>query len=173
MTDKSELSRLESVRIELEVTIAAPAEQVFEALTRSVSAWWGPPYLHEDATDIVLEPKVGGRLYEVWGEDEGILWAIVTRLRRPKELRLVGSMGMLEPTHGVVTFQITPRDEATTIVELTHEAFGRVGEQARASYSAGWKDLLDIRLRAFVERGTRHGIDQGSSGWFGTGTKHQ
>lgn len=170
MTDTRELGPLESVRIEMEVTIAAAPEPVFEALTRKVSAWWGPPYLHGDATDIVLEPRIGGRFYEVWGEDEGVLWATVTSLRRPRELRLVGPMRMPEPTHGVVTFQLEPRDDAT-IVRLLHEAFGRIGEQTRASYEAGWKDLLDIRLRPLVERGICHGIDQGTRGWFGSGAK--
>jgi DNA-binding transcriptional ArsR family regulator/uncharacterized protein YndB with AHSA1/START domain len=170
MTDRHEPGTLESVRIEMEVTIAAAPETVFEALTREVAAWWGQPYLHEDATDLILEPRIGGRFYEVWGEDEGILWATVTSLRRPKELRLVGPLGMPEPTYGVVTFQLEPKHDATT-VKLLHEAFGRIGEQIQASYEAGWKDLLDIRLRALVERGIRHGIDQGTRGWFGSETK--
>jgi DNA-binding transcriptional ArsR family regulator/uncharacterized protein YndB with AHSA1/START domain len=165
MTGTHELGPLESVSIDLELTIAAGPEPVFEALTRNVSAWWGPPYLHGDATDLVLEPRIGGRFYEVWGEDEGVLWATVTSLRRPRELRLVGPIGMPEPTHGVVTFQLEPREDAT-IVRLRHEAFGKIGAQTRASYEAGWKDLLDIRLRALVERGVRHGINQGTRGWF-------
>jgi DNA-binding transcriptional ArsR family regulator/uncharacterized protein YndB with AHSA1/START domain len=165
MTGTHELGPLETVHVELEVTIAAAPEAVFEALTRNVSAWWGPPYLHGDATDLVLEPRIGGRLYEVWGEDEGVLWATVTSLRRPRELRLTGPMGMPEPTHGVVTFQLEPQADATS-VRLLHEAFGKIGKQTRASYEAGWKDLLDIRLRALVERGVRHGINQGTRGFF-------
>jgi DNA-binding transcriptional ArsR family regulator len=57
------------VAVDLAVTIDAAPSQVFDAMTQNLSAWWGAPYLYGDAKDIVLEPKVGGRLYEVWGQD--------------------------------------------------------------------------------------------------------
>ena len=56
------------IRIEQQVVIDAPPARVFAALTKHVSAWWGPPYvIGEDARDLVVEPRIGGRVYEDWG----------------------------------------------------------------------------------------------------------
>jgi hypothetical protein len=43
-------------------------------------------------------------------------------------------------------------------MKFSHRAFGALDEQAQANYAAGWSDLLDVRLRAFVERGERYGL---------------
>src|SRR5262249_38181035 len=109
-----------------------------------------------------------GRLYEVWGEHEGMLWATVVALKRPQQLQLQGSMMMPEPTYGAIPFQLEAVGQGT-VLRLTHQAFGNIGERQQRLYAAGWKDLLDIRLRAFVERGIRHGVDQGTSGWRSSG----
>ena len=67
---------------EMEVRISAPASEVWEALTGEVAAWWGGPYLYSAklATDIRMEPRPGGRFYEVWGDEEGALWASVIQV---------------------------------------------------------------------------------------------
>src|SRR5688500_16864894 len=68
-----------SFEIEQEVEIQAPPERVFDALTAEVGNWWSHAF--DDAPRaILLEPHVGGRFHEVWGDDEGALYATVTRL---------------------------------------------------------------------------------------------
>ncbi|GHO60012.1 SRPBCC family protein [Ktedonobacter robiniae] len=154
---------VDSLNVHLEITIAASPQKVFEALTTDIAAWWGSPFIkRRDANTIVLEPKVGGRLYEVYGENEGALWGMVSSIRNDEELCLTGSMGMPEPTYGAVTFTLAPQGDSTQ-VKLTHSAFGRISAERKGCYTEGWKDLLDVRLRAFVEQDVRTGIDARSA----------
>ncbi len=146
--------------IELEVGIDAPPDQVFEAMTRNVAAWWGAPYLcnAERATDITLETRVGGRFYEAWGNDGGALWGIVTRLEPGVHLRIEGNIGLQDPVTAVVDFKLEPREGGRTLVKMYHKAVGDMSEESAHDYHGGWQDLIGERLKGFVEKGERPGI---------------
>ncbi|MEJ2560045.1 MAG: SRPBCC domain-containing protein [Anaerolineae bacterium] len=140
------------------MTIEASPRRVFDALTKEISAWWGAPYLvSEAAQDIVLEPELGGRFYEVWGENEGVLWATVTGIKWGERLELTGPIGMRGAVQAVVSFELEPKGNAT-ILRLSHQAVGEVTKETEENYDQGWQDLIGTRLKAFVETGKRHGI---------------
>jgi uncharacterized protein YndB with AHSA1/START domain len=151
---------LRRIQVEQEVIINAAPERVFAALTSQVSAWWGAPYLLTDAPQaIILEPTVGGRLYEVSGEGEGALWATVTAIQKNQRLELTGPIGMSGAMHSVVSFALELKGKAT-VVKLAHHAVGELGEDTEANYGAGWHDLVGVRLKAFVETGERQGLQK-------------
>ncbi len=151
---------LRSIQIEQEVTINASPDRVFEALTNDISAWWGAPYLMIEAPQaVILEPKVGGRFYEMIGNGAGALHAIVTVIKKNELVELTGPMGMSGAVHGVVSLTLEPKGEAT-VVKLSHRAIGEINEETQANYGAGWQDLLGTRLKAFVETGQRSGVDR-------------
>jgi uncharacterized protein YndB with AHSA1/START domain len=151
------------MQVEQEISINASAERVFEAMTQDVSAWWGAPYLLTASPQaIILEPQVGGRLYEQSGSGDGALWATVTTIKKNERLELTGPVGASEALHSVVTFSLEPKNEGeATLLKLSHQAIGPFGEDTQANYNAGWQDLLGVRLKAFVEKGERHGLNQG------------
>ncbi len=166
---------LGSMRIEQDLTLAATPAAVFQALTRDVSSWWGHPYLHsERARALVLEPRLGGRFLEDWGDGEGHLYAEVIGLERDRQLRLAGPFGMDGLCHSVITLRLEAKGSSgaaqvgrsggaaatstCTRLQLTHLAAGEISEERRAAYTAGWQDLLDTRLRALLERGERLGL---------------
>lgn len=159
-------SSTKNITIKFRIDLQASQEQVFDALTQHIAAWWGHPYVHHQATNITLEPWVGGRLYESWGNtNDGILWGTVQALHHPHALSVVGSLGMTEPTYGVMIFHLESSQDNTALY-FTLDAFGKINPQIRRSYEAGWKDQLGIRLRALVERDVHYGLDQGAHGWF-------
>ncbi len=151
---------LRSMQVEQEISINAPAERVFQALTEDVSAWWGAPYLLTDSPQaIILEPQVGGRLYEQNSNGDGALWATVTGVKKNQHLELTGPIGMAGAIHSVVAFSLEPQNEgAATLLKFSHQAVGQLGDDTQANYNAGWQDLLGVRLKAFVEKGERLGI---------------
>lgn len=147
-----------TLSIELEVHVNAAPERVFDALTGDVSAWWGRPYVHsERARAVHVEPKVGGRCWEDWGGGEGALYATVTKVERPRLLRLDGPFGMSGLCHSVVTYSLEAA-AAGTLVKVSHSAAGEIDEEARRDYTMGWEDLLRTRFPAFVERGEKLGL---------------
>ena len=105
---------------------------------------------------IVLEPEVGGRLFEVWAEG-GALWGIVQSIRQDDHISFEGSFGMLGAISGVVTFIVAPNDGGT-LLTLIHRAIGEVTEEHEKSYDAGWEDLAGVRLKAFAEKGIKYGL---------------
>jgi uncharacterized protein YndB with AHSA1/START domain len=145
--------------IELEVEIDAPPNVVFSAFTRDVAAWWGEPYLicPERAIDIVMDPFLGGSFYEVWGGGDGACWAKVTQMRRYEVIELRGPLGMSGAVNGVIRIEFEDLDNGTR-VKLRHQAAGYIEDSTEARYIDGWKDLLEKRLRDFVDKGIESGV---------------
>lgn len=149
---------LRTLHVEQEVFIQAAPAQVFAALTTTPAAWWGAPYLITDnPKTIKLEPRVGGRFFEVSNDGGGYLWAVVTAFRPGAALELTGPLGMANAVHSVLNLQVEAKD-AGTIVKLSHRAMGEISPEQQANYNAGWQDLIGARLKRFVETGERLGI---------------
>ena len=144
--------------IEQEITLAASPARVFTALTRDIGAWWGAPYLMSpQAQQLILDPRIGGQFYEDWGDGQGALWATITALRSDTLLELSGSIGMDGAVYAKVVFTLTAHDQGTTL-RLSHQAYGMISAAQHSGYTAGWSDLLDTRLRAYIERGELLGL---------------
>ena len=148
-----------SLVVEQDIVIQAPRARLFEALTGDLDAWWGRPYVqdHERVQSVSLEPRLGGRFIERWSEDEGAIWCTVTDFKRNERIILQGSMAMAGAVYGVIRFDLEDAKGATRL-RLSHHAIGEVSMEQQQNYGRGWKDLLDTRLRAWVERGERLGL---------------
>ena len=92
--------------VEQEVVVAAPREKVFDALCR-MGEWW--PHAFREGSAVHLEPRVGGRFWEDWGDGDGALYATVTGIRRPEQLTCSGPMGMRTPVTGVFSMELEER----------------------------------------------------------------
>ncbi|PWU01559.1 MAG: hypothetical protein C5B53_02695 [Candidatus Melainabacteria bacterium] len=151
-----------SMRVQVDLTIKGEPERVFTALTTGAAIWWGAPYLErKEATDLVLEPKIGGRFYERWAhlssEPIGALLGSVVAIDPPNLLRMHGSFGMTErAVLGVVSIELTPISSGTQ-VKFSHQATGDLDDELEVHYAHGWHDLLG-RLKFFVEEGEAEGV---------------
>jgi uncharacterized protein YndB with AHSA1/START domain len=121
----------------------APAE-AFELFTARSASWW-PVGTHsyggEAVKDVVLEPAVRGRLYEVTdaGEQD---WGRVLEWEPPHRFLLDWQIGDAAGTEVEVRF--SPEGPGTR-VELEHRGFSAVDPRER--YTSGW----DVVLAPFVE----------------------
>ena len=152
---------LKELQIVQTLSINASREQVFEAITQHTSVWWGAPYQHTPgARRLILESKVGGRLYEDLGNEQGLLMGTVVFIKPPEALRITGPMFMAGPVQGTISFQLESK-EAGTQLNFTHRVIGpadEVNEQFRTAYNQGWQDLIGVRLKNYVEQGTRYDL---------------
>ncbi len=154
--DKTTFGRM---HIEQEILIEASRKKVFDALTRDVGAWWGKPYVSSDTSKaLVIEAHVGGRFYEDYGDGDGELWGMVTQVKRGERLEITGACGMSGLVHGKFEFDLVEKGSTATLLKLSHRGMGDVGDERKAMYDAGWRDLLGTRLKAFVETGKRYGL---------------
>ncbi len=121
-----------------EVRIAAPRDKVFDALTR-MGGWW--PHRFKDGSTVVLEPHVGGRFYEDWGDGTGALYGTIVRLSRPDHLAVEGLLGMSGPVQAVWSFDLVADGDAT-VVKFAHRGFGDIDDDTRAAYTSGWGEIF-------------------------------
>jgi uncharacterized protein YndB with AHSA1/START domain len=133
-----------------EITIRAPAERIFEALTdpRQRVKWWGVEGKFK-ATHMESDLRPGGEWLMRGIGGEGKPFTIRGQYRsidRPRLLEFTWLPDWPEP-QTLVRFDLEERDGAT-LVRLTHSGFA--GEDARQRYQ-GWPWLLSL-LQAHVER---------------------
>jgi uncharacterized protein YndB with AHSA1/START domain len=118
-------------------------DEAFELFTAKIATWW-PVRTHsyggDEVKDVVVEPFVGGRVYEVTDEGEQD-WAKVLAWEPPGRLLLDWQIGEACGTEVEVTF--APEGPGSRVV-LEHRGFS--AEDPRDRYAGGW----DVVLAPFV-----------------------
>ncbi|OIK15755.1 ArsR family transcriptional regulator [Bacillus sp. MUM 116] len=139
-------------RIEQEVFIDAPREQVFKALTEQSSDWWefrlapkGVP------SQFTFDPSPGGQFIEKWGDNQGAVWGKVYFVNAPEEIRLNGHLGMQGAVNSSYTYRLIEKDGGT-LLQLSHHASGIIRENWEQEHTEGWKYLLGTLLKNYVEK---------------------
>lgn len=103
-----------------------------------------------------LEPKIGAHLME-HRADGALVMATVTGITPNRWVHLTGPVH-LGTAHAVAEIGIVGTDNGCQ-VSLTFRAFGIIDPDLPATFEAAWRELLTVRLKAFVEDGTRLGIE--------------
>jgi uncharacterized protein YndB with AHSA1/START domain len=154
----SEPIEIRALAVRGSVTINAAPDKVWHALTNDIGAWWGAPYLCcDDTTDIKLDLRIGGALYETGADGTEVLWGVVSGYTPGSFIEYTGSYGMAPPVHGSWSY-LLEEHEGGTRVTYSHRAMGQISEAQMENYSKGWQDLVGARLKALVERGERMGL---------------
>ena len=144
-----------AIDLALDVTIEGELPAVFSALTGDAGGWWGHPFLRPQATEVTLEPRLGGLMVEHWAQG-GATMAAVTGWQEDRHLQLTGPFH-LGVAVAVATFDLAPVDSGT-LLQFTFRAVGAVDPELAEAMSKGLRELVSERLKALVESGTRLGI---------------
>jgi len=138
------------LRIESEITIAAPPEKVFEALTTGMDAWW--PHRTTDDAKIVFETKPGGMIYEDHGDGQFVLYGTLAGYQPPN---LVVSLDISGWGEGAYNSRNIERLEADgkggTIYKKTMILWGRLPEGIVEMFENGVPTVLEA-VKAHVEK---------------------
>jgi len=157
-TDMAEADEFRALDVQLEIEIAASAEAVWSSLTTGIGEWWPAQfYVGTSPKRFALEPHVGGRVFEDWGDGEGALFGNVIAYDENRMLQWAGDMSADYggPARTVTTFRLTAREDGTTLLSFRDTPFGRLGENVLEGLEHGWKWLLADCLKPFVEEGRR------------------
>ena len=133
--------------LRLAFTVDCPPEHAFELWAARTSVWWpvGHTVTSEPGLEVVLEPRVGGRIFERtpagreedWGEI--VLWEPPRRLAYTWHLR----QDRADATEVEIAFTAQP--DGSTRVEIEHrgwERLGARGPELRGRNERGWSGLL-------------------------------
>jgi uncharacterized protein YndB with AHSA1/START domain len=146
---------IEPLRLSFEVGCAP--EQAFRTWTERISTWWPADHTVTGDRDlvVVLEPRVGGRLFErTRGGDEHD-WGRITAWEPPHRLVYTWHLRADRADATDVEIRFVPADGGTR-VEIEHRGWERLGAERgrdrRDRNFGGWRTLLP-HYRQAVESG--------------------
>jgi uncharacterized protein YndB with AHSA1/START domain len=139
------------------ITVGCSPEHAFEVFTRKIASWW-PLATHSifqsEAVDCVIEPHVGGEIYERSRQGERYKWGHVLAWEPPRRLILYWHPGADEQLGQEVELTFHPNEEGGTRVDLEHRKWAQLGADAEATrngYDAGWESVFVQLFRAACE----------------------
>lgn len=152
---------METAVVRRSITVAASRERAFEVFTAEFGTWWPKEYSigQADLADFVLEPKAGGRWYEVGTDgvecDSGRVLVFDPPERIVVAWHLNGQWQYdPDPEHASEwEVRFIAEDPETTRLELEHRGFERHGDGAAAvqgGVGSGWSYCLELYGKRFV-----------------------
>ena len=134
------------------MTVDCGVDEAFRIFTADMLSWWPVEThsIHKRVAEIVLEPRVGGELFEVSVSGEKGHWADVLEWEPPSRLVLAWNISNGDESPTEVEVRFLPEGDGTRI-ELEHRGWERLAEDGagrRESYDGGW----DVVLGTYVER---------------------
>ena len=125
-----ENEQLRTVRLVFDMHVGASVEKVFEVMTQRALEWLPYSYGGDRVRRIVMEPRVGGRHYEDWGDDRGHLYGQVTEFDPPTKW---ATRGRLLPGTVVDSEYELTEEDGTVRVRVRKVAVGPLTEDEAAS----------------------------------------
>lgn len=131
------------------ITVQRSASAAFSVFVEEIASWW-PLKTHSMAVEkgapapvsVVIEPFVGGRIYEIDLAGAKCDWGKVLAFEEGRMLRLLWQLGRPEAIATEVEIRFEALGAGECRVVLTHEHWGRLGERAgemRRDYESGWE----------------------------------
>jgi uncharacterized protein YndB with AHSA1/START domain len=128
--------------VRCEIVVEAPVERAFHAFTHEMADWWNPDHhiLEGELAEMVLEPHVGGHIYDRGTDGSECRWATVLAYDPPNRFAFSWNITLdwkLETNPdktSEVELTFTPEGDRTK-VELVHRHIDRHGD--------GWEKMSE------------------------------
>ena len=143
---------IEPVQVAIEVRRGI--EEAFRVFTDEIAAWWpvaGHSVEPDQVEAVVLEGRLGGRLYERWHDGGEADWGRVVTWEPPRRLVLSWQPNPKRPAATEVEVRFVAVEPDHTRVELEHRGWERLGAEGREwrdRNMGGWTTLLPHFIRA-------------------------
>jgi uncharacterized protein YndB with AHSA1/START domain len=129
--------------VQTDVVVDVPVERAFEVFTKEMPSWWDPDHhlIEAELADMVVEPRVGGYIYDRGVDGSECRWARVLAYEPPERIVFswnISTRWELEPDPekaSEVEVRFMPEGSERTRVELEHRNLDRHGP--------GWEGMRD------------------------------
>lgn len=136
------------------VTVEVPPDKAFRIFTEGIDSWWFPGHHigESELNEVVLEPRAGGRWYEIGVDGSECQWGAVLRWEPLHRLVLAWQIDATWHFDPRLVTEVEVRFVADgphhTVVELEHRDLERFGENTdtiREGFDSpgGWQGLLE------------------------------
>jgi len=149
-----EAQRISPAPIRKSIRVKASQQKAFDTFVSQMGKWWLKSHslLESPQADVVIEPRDGGRWFEVGEDGSEQMWGRVLQWDAPNRVvlawQLTGEWAYDPDFETTVEVNFTP-DGDHTVVEFEHrdlERFGPNAEEIRGGYETGmdggWTALL-------------------------------
>ncbi len=153
ITEQLIMEQSQVTRIQMEISINASIEHTWRSMINDIGLWWRKDFYTSPKTkEFILEARPGGKMYEDYGNNEGLVWAEVIILDSPNILELKSH---LSPAYGGPVFSflrlaLESSDEGTTL-RLSDVGVGKMSDEAVKQTEAGWRMLFENGFKSYVE----------------------
>jgi hypothetical protein len=143
--------------LQLSFDVACSPEHAFATWTSRTATWWPRDHTVSGRGDaaVVIEPGVGGRIYERTAQGVEHDWGRVTRWEPPDHLGYLWHLGRAATDATEVDIRFLPAGPGSTRVEIEHRGWERLGDDAaiwRDRNRVGWESLIPFFAGA-IEKG--------------------
>jgi hypothetical protein len=133
--------------------VACSVHHAFETWTSKIDSWWpaGHTYSGEADASVVLEPRVGGRIYERTSDGAEHEWGEVTVWDPPVKFGYLWRLRKRREDGTDVEIRFTEVNDDATRVEIVHtgwERLGAGGSDWRERNTSGWSGVLPHYIAA-------------------------
>lgn len=140
------------------VVVRCDAETAFRTWTERINVWWpkGHSRSGDPDTTIVLERRLGGRLYERTSQGVEFEWGRVTAWDPPHYFAYHWYLGSGPERPTWVDVRFVSQEAGGTRVEVSHRGPEFIGEnwtRNNARYDAAWEAVLPAYIEA-CDKGT-------------------
>jgi uncharacterized protein YndB with AHSA1/START domain len=144
------------------VTVACTPEEAFRYFTADFGMWW-PIATHsvvayasefrDKPASVILEPRVGGRIFERSRAGEEHIWGSVLAWQPPAHVVFSFHPGRDDKEAQTVEVTFCAAPEGARVV-LTHSGWEKLGanaRQARDSYNQGWEGVFVTAYYEYIQ----------------------
>ncbi len=139
------------IDIELELSVGAPIERVYKALTEELDAWW--PHRYKPDSTVHVDVRPGGRIEERFTGGGGALYGEILYLDPPRKI-VSGGASCLCPTFASNSSDtLESTKDGGTQIKRKFQLWGAVGPDAEAMFRSGTQSILQKAFADYVDRG--------------------
>jgi len=135
------------------------AADAFRIYVHEASKWWPldshalSPENGTKAIEHVVEPRIGGRVYEVAEDGRQFDWGEVLAYEPGRRFAMTWQLGKPRAQSGDVEVIFAPTGPDSCRVTLTHSGWERMGDKAqqmREGYNNGWASVFGERFANYA-----------------------
>jgi uncharacterized protein YndB with AHSA1/START domain len=141
------------------IDVRRSAADAFRMFVHETAMWWPlethalAPENNTKAVQLVVEPRVGGRVYEVTEDGREFDWGEVLAYDPGARFSMTWQLGQPRAQSGEIDVRFESVDVDKCRVTLTHSGWDRVGEtaeQMRNGYDTGWQAIFNGRYADYA-----------------------
>jgi len=137
-----------------DVTLPAPPDDIYGALTGDVTGWWDHSFA-EKPCRLFIEARPGGGFYEIFGPNgDGARHATVIFAERGKKLVFEGPLGLSGRAISMVTtYELVPSGKTATMLTVSVHGSGEMDDKVPGIVENVWKHFIIERFKPYIESG--------------------